>query len=231
MAATDIDSPRDSLKAGLRAGLLAMAIAILGAFPSRLLLAMREGDDVVPGLQHIVAGTIVDASAVIASIGGFVVLMAVGLPLLLKALRRPRWPGPRWYGAGPLLVAVLPAFATMVLSMIAQQVHAERGAFPTAFDILESGGNASFIEGVFGFLGYRHILIPTIVTAVCAMALLVAALRGGRNTRRCRQRTCGSSMRDGWRVEWRVWWHRWIACCRTVVRIFLNPVKSSLDPV
>lgn len=178
MAGTDLDT-RESLKTGLRAGLLAMAMALLGAFPSRLLLSMREGDDVVPGLQRIVAGTLVDASAVIASIGGVVVCIAVVLTGIVSPLRRTRW-----WGVGPVVVAMLPAFATMVLSMIAQQVYAERGAFPTAFDILESGGNASFIEGVFGFLGYRHIFVPTIVTAVVALVILMAARRTGRGPRR-----------------------------------------------
>ena len=172
MTATAPDQPRDSLQTGLRAGLLAMALALLGAFPSRLLLSMREGDPLGPGLRRVVAGTLLDASAVIPSIAVVVVVVAGGLPLVLRGLRRPRW-----CGAGPLLVALLPAFATMVLSMIAQQVHAERGAFPTAFDILESGGNASFIEGVLGFLGYRHIQVPTALTALAAIALLVAALR------------------------------------------------------
>lgn len=179
MADTDPDPTRESLKAGLRAGLLAMAIALLGASPSRLLLSMREGDAVVPGLLRVIAGTLLDASAVLPSIAVVVVALAVLLPVMLRGLR-----GPRFQGAGPLLLALLPAFATMVLSMIAQQVHAERGAFPTAFDILESGGNASFIEGVFGFLGYRHIFIPTIVTAVCAVGLLIAALRSSHTARR-----------------------------------------------
>jgi hypothetical protein len=162
---------RPALTVGVEAGVFAVCIALLGAFPARLLLTMREGDGVVHGLQRILAGTLLDAAAVVPSIAAVVVGMSLVLALLLRPLRRAGW-----QGLGPMILATPLAFATMVLSMIAQQVHAERGAFPTAFDILESA-NGSFVEGVLGFIGYRHVLVPTIVTAVLAIALFVVAFR------------------------------------------------------
>lgn len=160
---------RPSLQVGIEAGAFAMAVAVLGAFPARLLLAMRDGEGL--GLSRIVAGTLLDASAVLPAIAAVVVVASLVFALLLRPLRRAGW-----QGLGPMLLATPLAFATMVLSMIAQQVHAERGAFPTAFDILESA-NGSFVEGVLGFIGYRHVLVPTIVTAVVAVALFAVAWR------------------------------------------------------
>jgi hypothetical protein len=160
---------RPSLSVGLEAGMFAMCIALLGAFPARLLLSMREGEGL--GLARIVAGTLLDASAVMPSIAVVVVVASLALALIVRPLRRAGW-----QGLGPMLLATPLAFATMVLSMIAQQVHAERGAFPTAFDILESA-NGSFVEGVLGFIGYSHVLVPTIVTALLAIVLFVVAWR------------------------------------------------------
>lgn len=160
---------RPSLTVGVEAGVFAICIALLGAFPARLLLSMREGEGL--GLSRIIAGTILDAAAVLPSIAVVVVAAALALALLLRPLRRAGW-----QGLGPMMLATPLAFATMVLSMIAQQVHAERGAFPTAFDILESA-NGSFVEGVLGFIGYSHVLVPTIVTALLAIVLYVVAWR------------------------------------------------------
>ncbi len=161
---------RSSLVIGLEAGLFSMLVVLLGAFPARLLLAMRDGEPSWLWLQRVVLGTLLDASAVMPA--GAVVVVGVVVPsLMLRSLRRPGW-----HMCGPMTIAVPWAFAVMALSMIAQQVYAERGAYPTAFDIVESA-NGSFVKGVFGFLSYRHIWVPTLLTVLAAVAFFVVAAR------------------------------------------------------
>jgi hypothetical protein len=167
---------RFSVVVGIKAGVGAMGVALLGAFPARLLLSMRDRDDVDLGVRRIVVGTLLDAAAVVPSIAAVVVVAALALVLAMRAPGAHPARHARWQGLLPMVLATPLAFATMVLSMIAQQVKAERGAFPTAFDILESA-NGSFVDGVFGFIGYRHVLVPTIVTALIAIALFVVAVR------------------------------------------------------
>jgi len=162
---------RPSIVVGVEAGVLAMVLVLLGAFPARLLLSMRDGDTFSVALPRIITGTVLDASAVMPSFAIVIVVAAVIAAIVVKPLRRAAW-----QALGPLLIAAPLAFATMTLAMIAQQVRAERGAFPTAFDILESA-NGSFVEGVLGFIGYRHVLIPTILTTLLAIVVVVVAVR------------------------------------------------------
>ena len=42
-------------------------------------------------------------------------------------------------------------------------MKSERGSFPTTFDLLEGGTNASFLEGTIGFLSYQRIWLPAVV--------------------------------------------------------------------
>jgi len=159
--------------AGLQAGLWSVALLVLAAVPARLSLAIRGGaTSSMTDLERTMAGVVVDASAVLVVVVVLTALLTATLPIGVRGLRRPLW-----QRAGPLLCSLPLAAATMVITMVAQQVRAERGAFPTAFDIMESGTNASFIEGIFGYLGYTHIWVPAVLSVVVVGVALGLVLR------------------------------------------------------
>ena len=166
-------SARVGVVVGLQAGLLAVGLLLASALPARLSMSIRSGhtsswDD----LARTIAGVVLDASSVLVGVALLTVLLTLALPLGVRGLRRPLW-----QRAGPLLCSLPLATTTMVITMVAQQVRAERGSFPTAFDILESGTNVSFIEGILGYLGYRHIWVPATLAVVVVVVMLGTTLR------------------------------------------------------
>ncbi len=147
-----------------------MAILFVAAFPSRLSLAIRGWGSFFSRGEKALAGTLLDLSAVVLVITPFVALMTLLVPVVL---RRARTPG--WQRLGTVLWALPFGFALWVLTVLAQEVKSERGSFPTMFDLLEGGSNASFVEGTVGFLRYERIWVPASVgtaAAVVALTLL-----------------------------------------------------------
>jgi hypothetical protein len=170
---TSSTSHRVGAIAGLQAGLWSVTLLVLAAVPARLSLAIRGGTtSSMNDLGRTVAGVVVDASAVLVVVVVLTAVLTATIPIGVRGLRRPLW-----QRAGPLLCSLPLAAVTMVITMVAQQVRAERGAFPTAFDIMESGTNASFIEGIFGYLGYTHIWVPAVLSVVVVGVALGLVLR------------------------------------------------------
>lgn len=170
---TPSTSHRVGALAGLQAGLWSVALLVLAAVPARLSLAIRGGTtSSMNDLERTMAGVVVDASAVLVVVVVLTAVLTATIPIGVRGLRRPLW-----QRAGPLLCSLPLAAVTMVITMVAQQVRAERGAFPTAFDIMESGTNASFIEGIFGYLGYTHIWVPAVLSVVVVGVALGLVLR------------------------------------------------------
>jgi hypothetical protein len=163
---------RVAVRRGAIAALWAIALLGIAAFPSRLGGALKGWGSLTTRTERALAGTWLDLAAGLLVLAPFMVLLGLLAPLLLRPLRRAGWQ--RWGG----LVATLPlGFALWVFTVTAQEVKSERGSFPTMFDLSEGGTNASFIEGMVGFLAYDRIRTPAIVGIALALALIVGALR------------------------------------------------------
>ncbi len=163
---------RGAVRRGFLSGLSALVILFIAAFPSRLSLALRGWGGVWGRIEKAFAGTVLDLSAVVLVIIFLVALMTVLVPLVL---RRARTPG--WQRLGTVLWALPFGFALWALTVTAQEVKSERGSFPTMFDMLEGGTNASFVEGTIGFIRYERIWEPAAVGAALAMLVMVVLWR------------------------------------------------------
>lgn len=163
---------RLAIRRGVTAAVWAVVLLGVAAFPSRLAGALKGWGSWSTRAERVLAGTWLDLAAGLLVLAPFMVVLGLALPLLLRPLRRAGWQ--RWGG----LVATLPlGFALWVFTVTAQEVKSERGSFPTVFDLSEGGTNASFIEGMVGFLGYDRIRTPAIVGVTLAVVVLIAALR------------------------------------------------------
>lgn len=163
---------RVAIRRGVTAAVWAVVLLGVAAFPSRLAGALKGWGSWSTRAERVLAGTWLDLAAGLLVLAPFMVVLGLALPLLLRPLRRAGWQ--RWGG----LVATLPlGFALWVFTVTAQEVKSERGSFPTVFDLSEGGTNASFIEGMVGFLGYDRIRTPAIVGVTLAVVVLIAALR------------------------------------------------------
>jgi hypothetical protein len=130
----------------------------------------------VPGkIAKLLAGTLLDLSAVIALLAPLIAALTLALPLLVKPLRSPRW-----QQFGSLVIALPLGFALYVLTVTAQEVKSERGAFPTVFDLAEGGSNASFVRGAIGFLRYDRVWVPCVVGLTMTALFLFLALRNSK---------------------------------------------------
>lgn len=120
-----------------------------------------------------IAGTTLDLSAVLVpliALLAFVVLFTALVPR-----RKTLW---QHVGA-PL--ALLPwCFVLYVLTVLQQEVKAERGAFSTMQEITAGAVQTSFVEGTLGFFRYERIWIPAVACGALAVALLVARFRAAR---------------------------------------------------
>lgn len=146
-----------------------VVLLFFAAFPSRLAVALRGWGSVFGRAEKALAGALMDLSAVVMVITPLVAVITLLVPVLLRPAR-----GPRWQRLGAVLWAIPFGFALWVLTVTAQEVKSERGSFPTMFDLLEGGTNASFLEGTVGFLRYERIWFPAAVG--CALAVVVIAL-------------------------------------------------------
>lgn len=157
------------VRRGFLSGLTVVALLFVAAFPARLAGALRGWGSLLGKLEKSFAGTLLDLSAVVMVITPLVALATLLVPLLLKYAR-----GPRWQRLGAVMWTLPFGFALWVLTVVAQEVKSERGAFPTMFDLLEGGTNASFVEGTVGFLRYERIWVPAAIG--CAAAMVVMAI-------------------------------------------------------
>jgi hypothetical protein len=102
-------------------------------------------------------------------------VVLLGLLVLFAALvprRRTLWQ----HLAGPLFV--LPwCFVLYVLTVLQQEVKAERGAFSTMQEITAGAVQTSFVEGTFGFFRYERIWIPAVLCGGAAVVLLITRFR------------------------------------------------------
>lgn len=167
---------------GFLSGLAAVAFLLIAAFPSRLSLAMRGWGPVINRAERAVVGTLIDLSGVIVLVTPFVAVAVLLLPVLIARLR-----GPWWQRLGASACALPFAFGVWVLSVTAQEVKSERGSFPTTFDLLEGGTNASFLEGTLGFVRYGRIWQPAAVGLVLAAIFIFLAWRRRKETVQWRQ--------------------------------------------
>jgi hypothetical protein len=153
-------------------GLAAVLLLVIAAFPSRLSIAIRGWGLVSTRLEKAMVGTLLDAAAVIALVTPLIAIFTLLVPFVIKRLRAPRW-----QRLGASLCALPFGFAIWTLTVTAQEVKSERGSFPTAFDLLEGGTNASFLEGTVGYLRYERIWEPGAVGIVLAGALVFLVWR------------------------------------------------------
>ena len=159
MAAPQEGSARAlALRRGFGSGLVAIALLVVAALPARLAVAARSWGRLELKAERLFCGALIDAAAVVLVLAPPIFLLALGLPLVLRRLA-----GTRWQGVGALVAAFPAGFALWVLTVVAQEVKQERGAFPTMFDLAEGGGNTSFIEGALGFVRYERVWIPALV--------------------------------------------------------------------
>lgn len=152
---------------GFVSGLAAVGLLALAALPARLAVAARSWGSVATKAERLVAGLLVDLSAVVLVLAPVVLVLAFVATLVAR-----RRLGTRWQGTGALLAAFPAGFTLWVLTVVAQEVKSERGAFPTMFDLAEGGGNASFVEGTLGFIRYERVWLPALVGLVLAVGLL-----------------------------------------------------------
>jgi hypothetical protein len=159
---------RPALQTGLTASLWALGLLTIAALPSRLASALYGWGSASTKAVRVVGGTWLDLSAALLLVTPFIVLFG----LLGAALVRR----PLWQRAGGLIVAAPFGFSLWVFTVTAQEVKSERGSFPTMFDLGEGGTNASFIEGMVGFLAYERIRTPAAVGLGLAALLLTMSL-------------------------------------------------------
>ncbi|MDX2011260.1 MAG: sulfatase-like hydrolase/transferase [Myxococcaceae bacterium] len=162
---------RVALRRGLTAALWALALLAVAALPSRLASALFGWGSVTTKVVRVIGGTWLDLAAALLVVGPLVVGLALA-GVLVPLLRRPLW-----QRAGGLVAAAPFGFSLWVFTVTAQEVKSERGSFPTMFDLGEGGTNASFIEGMVGFLGYERIRTPALFGVGLAALVIGLALR------------------------------------------------------
>ncbi len=160
------------MRRGVFSGLTAIALWYVAALPSRLVAVLKGWGPLSGRAQKLFAGSLLDLSAVVVPMAVVTVLLTLLAPLLFKRFRTARW---QWRGA--VLTCLPLGFALWVITITAQEVKSERGSFPTMFDLLEGGTNASFVEGSVGFLRYERFWLPGLVGSALLALTLVAVFR------------------------------------------------------
>ncbi len=156
-----------AVRRGVLSGLCAVAVLLIAAFPARLSLAARGWGEWSGRAQKALVGTVLDLSAVVLFIVPLLALLTVLVAVLLRRARSPRW-----QRVGVALWALPFGFALWAMTVLAQEVKSERGSFPTMFDLLEGGTNASFRDSLIGYLTYERIWEPALVGTVLTLMLL-----------------------------------------------------------
>lgn len=165
-------SLRQGLRRGFVAGVGSVLVLAMAALPSRLSQALHGWGSVLPRVERLLAGALLDLSAALLLLAPLVALLTLAMPLLVARSR-----GARWQHLGGLVCAAPLGFLLWLLTVIAQEVKSERGAFPTVFDLAEGGTNAAFVTGAVGFFRYERIWLPALVGVFLAGLGLFAAWR------------------------------------------------------
>lgn len=161
-----------ALRRGFLSGLGAVGLLFVAAVPSRLALALRGWASLPVRVERALAGVTLDLSAVVLVLVPVVAALTFLAPLVVSGLR-----GPRWQRLGAMLASLPAGFVLWLLTVMAQEVKSERGAFPTMFDLAEGGGNASFVEGTLGFARYERVWFPALIGLLLAGGVLTWVLR------------------------------------------------------
>ncbi len=154
-----------------------MSLLFIAALPSRLAEAMTAGD--VPGvrIQRLFAGALVDTSAAAPFTVLVIAALTLGLPVLFKRFRNSSW-----QARGAVWLSLPFGFLLWGLTVTAQEVKGERGAYPTMFDFLEGGTNASFLSSALSYLRYQRLWLPAalgVAALTCALWLVMRREAGG----------------------------------------------------
>lgn len=157
---------------GFAAGLLGFGALGVALVPARLALALWGHGGVGLRAERFVAGWLVDLAAAAPLASG----LLLALCLVGTALAVWRW-GQRWQALGPLVAALPVGFALWVLSVVAQEVKRERGAFPTMFDLHEGVSSGSSLWGAITFVAAQRVWAPGLVGVALLVVLAVVAWR------------------------------------------------------
>lgn len=161
---------------GLGVGLSTWALLGLAVLPARIGVAMRiRGGSLFDRVTRAAAGATLDLSTVIVPVG--VTLLAVGV-LLVAVLPDSQRRFGRHLGA-PLL-AIPVGFVLYALTVIEQEVKAERGSFSTMNELVIAASEASFVAGSAGFFRYERIWVPALVNGGLAMLVVLSRFRAFR---------------------------------------------------
>jgi hypothetical protein len=149
-----------------------VAVLCVAAFPSRLMGSLHAWGATLGKVEKVLAGTVLDLSAVLFLLTPVVAVFTLALPAAVKRARTARW-----QQTGAALIALPVGFGLYLLTVIAQEVKSERGSFPTMFDLAEGGTNASFVGGAVGFVRYARIWVPCVSGLVLTLVVFVAMNR------------------------------------------------------
>lgn len=159
---------------GIFSAFTTIALLVLALLPARLAVAMRlRGGSGFDRITRAIAGTTLDLSAVILPI-----LVVLGLVVFFTALVPRR--KTLWQHLGAPLFILPWCFVLYVLTVLQQEIKAERGAFSTMQEITAGAVQTSFVEGTLGFFRYERIWLPAVVCSVLAIVLLVQRFRAAR---------------------------------------------------
>ena len=160
-----------ALRRGVGSALTTLGLLALALLPSRLAVAMRlRGGTFFERTTRAIAGTTLDLSVVLVPL---VVMLAL-LVLFAAVVPRRRT---LWQHLGAPLFVLPWCFVLYVLTVLQQEVKAERGAFSTMQEITAGAVQTSFVEGTLGFFRYERIWIPAVVCSGAALVLLALRFR------------------------------------------------------
>lgn len=160
------------MRRGFFSAATCVGVLLLAAFPSRLAGAFRGWGTVTSKVERTLVGALVDLCSVAGIVGGIVLVLTLATPLVLSRFR-----GPKWQRVGAVLWAVPFGAVLWLLTVAAQEVKSERGSFPTVFDLMEGGTNATFMESVLGFLRYERIWFPAAISTTLTAFVIVLTWR------------------------------------------------------
>lgn len=160
---------KEAVRRGASSAAAALLLLVFALAPSRLAVAMRvRGGTFFERVTKAIAGTTLDLSVVLP-----LVALALLLGVALVTLARRGRP----HGLVALLLAAPLSIALYLITVMEQEVKAERGAFTTMHEIVEGLSQASFVGGSLDFVHYERIWMPGLACLLLASALLVVRVR------------------------------------------------------
>lgn len=166
-----------ALRRGAVSGAAALVFLALAAAPARVAGACRLPGTLTTRTLWTGAGVLRDLAAVVLFVAPVVAVVAAVAPLGVARLRHARWQRAAGVlGAAPFAVAI------WLFGVTAQEFKAERGSYPTLFDLAEGTSSAAFLKGTLGFLRYEVYWIPALVFSLAGAALLASRARRPRSS-------------------------------------------------